>query len=133
MVMSMSESVHNAANYLKNFDIYEQGMMNVTTSPEFVAWKYMDFLRTTHNDGLFSECVINSLRPSDIYIYIYISLIQIMFCHLKGAKPLSEPTSTGILLTETFVKSLVKFFHSRKCILICRLQNGSNFVLALLC
>ena len=56
------------------------------------------------------------------------SLVQIMACRPVGAKPLSEPMLEYCrfhLWERTSVKSESKFiyFHSRKCISICGLQN----------
>ena len=34
---------------------------------------------------------LNSLRPSDAYMYSIPSLVQLMACRLAGAMPLSEP------------------------------------------
>ena len=63
------------------------------------------------------------------------SLVQMMACRLVGAKPLSEPMLKNCQLDpkeQNSVKIQSKFihFHSRKCIWICRLENGSHFVSA---
>ena len=66
----------------------------------------------------------NSWRPSDAYMHQYNihvpTLLQIMACHLFGAKPLSEPMLPYCQLDpkeHISVKLYLKFksFHSRKC------------------
>ena len=59
------------------------------------------------------------------------ALFQIMACRLDGAKPLSEPMLTYCqwdpkehISRKFYLK--FKCFHSRKCIWICRLRNGSH-------
>ena len=61
------------------------------------------------------------------------SLLQIMACHLIGAKPLSETTLPYCQLhpkehisTKFYLK--LKSFHSWKCIWTCRQWNGGHFV-----
>ena len=61
------------------------------------------------------------------------ALVQIMACRLDGTKPLSEPMVTYCQLEpkeHISMKFYLKFiyFHSRKCIWTCCLQNGSHFV-----
>ena len=78
--------------------------------------------------------LINSLRLSDTYMYMRHqprpSLVQIMACHLFGAKPLSEPMLYYCQLDsleQTSVKLYSKFkhFHSRKCIWKCCLEMSA--------
>ena len=62
-----------------------------------------------------------------------LALVQIMACHLDGAKPLSEPMLAYSWLDpkeHILIKFYLKFkyFHSRKCVWICRLRNGGHFV-----
>ena len=80
---------------------------------------------------------VNSLRPSDAYMRHQPrpSLVQMMACHLIGAKPLSEPMLYYCQLDpqeQTSVKlySKFKYFHSGKCIWKCYLENVSHFVSA---
>ena len=61
------------------------------------------------------------------------ALVQIMACHLFGAKPLSKPFLGYCQLypkEQTSVKFLLKYetFHSRKYIWKYRLRNGGHFV-----
>ena len=75
---------------------------------------------------------VNSLRPSDILMHQYImpALVQIMACHLFGAKPLSEPMLPYYQLDPKEHISLIfylkfKCFHSRKCTWKC-CQNDDH-------
>ena len=56
------------------------------------------------------------------------SLVQIMACHLFGAKPLSEPTMTSCQLHPSHISMkfylVFKSFHSRKCIWKFHLWNA---------
>ena len=77
---------------------------------------------------------LNSLRPRDTYMRQYNTptLVQIMACRLIGAKPLSEtmlPYCQQDSKEHISVKFYLKFksFHSRKCIIQCRLRNGGHF------
>ena len=82
------------------------------------------------------KCVNFQLNsPSVTYMcqWIRSALVQIMACHLFAAKPLSEPTQTYCQLEpKEHISMRVylkwKYFHSRKCVWICRLRNGSHFV-----
>ena len=61
-----------------------------------------------------------------------------MACRLVGVKPLSEPLLEYCWLdpleqTLTKCQSEFIYFHSRKSISKCRLQNGGHFVLASMC
>ena len=61
------------------------------------------------------------------------ALDQIMACRLDGTKPLSEPMLTYCQLDPKEHISMkfylkFKYFHMRKCIWTCDLQNGSHFV-----
>ena len=56
-----------------------------------------------------------------------------MACRRIGAKPLSKPMLTYCQLDPKEHISMkfnlkFKYFHSRKCVWTCRLQNGSHFV-----
>ena len=74
---------------------------------------------------------INSSSRSAAYMHqgTESALVQEMACRLLGPKSLSEP-----MLTYCQLQPSVKFeskyerFHSQKCILICRLQNGGHIV-----
>ena len=60
------------------------------------------------------------------------ALVQIMACCLNGAKPLSEPVLTYCQLDPKEYISMsfylkFKYFHLRKCVSTCRLQNGGHF------
>ena len=66
------------------------------------------------------------------------SLVQIIACHLFGAKPLSEPMLAYCQLDPKEHVSIkfclkIKSFHSEKCIWKCCLQYGSHVVTASLC
>ena len=63
------------------------------------------------------------------------ALVQVMACHLFGAKLLPEPILTYCQLdpkekeqTSVKFKSKYKKFNPRKCIWKCRLRNGGHFV-----
>ena len=66
------------------------------------------------------------------------ALFRVMACRLFGTKPLPEPI-LAYCQSDTWEQISVKFqsefyhFHSRKCILSCRLENGSHFVQASIC
>ena len=71
--------------------------------------------------------VRNSYLPSAACMHQWIgsALVQIMACRLDGARQLSE-----LMLTYYSMKFYLKlkYFHSRKCAWIRRLQNGGRFV-----
>ena len=77
----------------------------------------------------------NSSPPSATYMRQWTgsSLLQVMVCCLFGAKPLPEPMLAYCQFDSLECIS-VEFewefyhFHSRKCIWIYRLQNGSHLV-----
>ena len=62
------------------------------------------------------------------------TLIQIVACHLLGAKPLPEPTLT-YCQEHISMKLYLKFksFYLRKCVWKCCLQNVSHFIQTLMC
>ena len=75
---------------------------------------------------------INSSLPNGAYMWQWIQqvLVQVMACHLLGAKPLPEPMLTYCQLdpleqTSVNFKSKYEVFHSWKCIWKCRLRNGA--------
>ena len=77
---------------------------------------------------------LNSSPPSAAYMCKWTGsvLVQIMVCRLNGAKPLSEPVLTYCQLNPKEHISMefyleFKYFHWRKCIWTCHLQNGSHF------
>ena len=68
--------------------------------------------------------------------WIVSALVEIMACRLDGAKPLPEVILTYNKLDpkehismKSYLK--LKYCHSRKCIWICRLENGGHFFLGL--
>ena len=84
--------------------------------------------------------IVNSLRPSDAYMHPQTtsSLVQIMACHLFGAKPLSELMMVYCQLDPKEPISMkfylkIKSFQSTKYMWKCCLQNGSHFMLASMC
>ena len=69
-----------------------------------------------------SSIKINSLRSSDACMRR--SLVQIMACHLVGAKPLSEPMLGYYQLDpkeQTSVKSQSKFKHFQQKSVVCEM------------
>ena len=73
---------------------------------------------------------LNPLRPTDAYIRHQTrqSLVQIIACRLFGAKLSSEPMLDSCQLDHkehysVKFQSKVEYFHSRKCVLECRLQK----------
>ena len=94
----------------------------------------------TYHENMFANYTFNSLRPIDAYMRRQHrpSLVQIMFCRLFGAKPLSEPMLTFWQLDpweETSVKfqSKFKYFHSRKGMWKYFLPHSAHFVSASMC
>ena len=82
---------------------------------------------------------LNSLRLSNAYMRQESKppLVQIMACHLDGAKPLFEPLMVyckivplGINFNEIWI-GIIRF-HSGKCIWKCRLWNGIHFFFGLI-
>ena len=74
---------------------------------------------------------INSLRPSDAYMR-KLTITGSDNGLSPGGRQAIIWTNDGILLIGPSVKSWTKFiyFHSRKCIWKCRLDNGVHFVSA---
>ena len=79
------------------------------------------------------ESLFNSSPPSAAFMrqWTRSAFVQIMTCHLIGAKPLSERMQPHCQLDPTeqaYVKfeSKYKTFHSWKCIWRCRLRNGGH-------
>ena len=106
-----------------------------------VLWHQGISTRAYHHQIYYQESPhVNSLRPGDAYMHRQPTtwLVQIMACHLFGAKPLSEPT-LGYCHLDTWEQTSVKFnskfkhFHSRKCIWKCCLENGGHFVSVSMC
>ena len=88
---------------------------------------------------LWLKILFNLLRPSEVYVWQQTepSLVQVVACHLFGAKPVSEPMMIYCQLNpkECISMKYLKFksFHSRKCIGKYHVWNGSHFVLASMC
>ena len=85
-----------------------------------------------HNFTLFK---FNSSPPSATYMcqWIGLALVQIMACHLFGAKSLSKPVLCYCQLDhwrQTSVKfeSKSKTLHSWNCIWKCHLRNRGHFI-----
>ena len=87
--------------------------------------------------GPLASEVVNLLKPSDEYMHQQTKpwLVEMMACCLVSTKPLYKPQLAYHQLEQTSVKfeSKFKYFHSRKCISNCHLQNGSQFLLASIC
>ena len=84
---------------------------------------------------LFNLQYMNSSPASATYMCQWNGsvLAKIMACCPDGAKPLSEPMLTYCQFKPKEYISMkfcwkFKYFHSRKCIWTCHLQNGSHFV-----
>ena len=97
-------------------------------------WTYNAFISRVH--GALLKYSINSSPPNAAHMrqWIASALVQIMACRLFGAKPLSKPM-LGYCQIWTLmdniqwnIKSIKKYFHSRKCITKYRLWNGGHFV-----
>ena len=92
---------------------------------------------------LFRPQYFNSLRPCDIYIYIYASVQHTNITSDDGLAPVWCQaiiwTNAAILSIRhqgthfSEILSIVKSFHSKKCTWKCHLRNGSHFVLFSVC
>ena len=102
------------------------------------VWKYNHDNVWTHIRHpisiLMVNCLVNSCPPSAAYIrqWTRSALVQIMACHLFGAKPLTEPI-LGYYQEGFWEQISVKFklefyhFHFKKCIWSCRLPKWRPF------
>ena len=73
---------------------------------------------------------LKSSPPSAAYMRQWIgpALVQIMACHLFGAKPLSEPIEPLWTKFSEILIEIHTFFHLRRCMWKNRLRNDVHFV-----
>ena len=105
--MSQDTAGYIADNFLQN-----------TQNRHPIAYPWATQYAISHfNSSRLNEYIREYTRPS---------LVQIMACHLIGAKPYCSSDHCE----HTSVKSKSKYnnFYTRKCIWKCSLQNGSHFV-----
>ena len=111
---------------LKSENIYSYIYSSHIHSRNCISINQPSLLLLTHGDRVMCICI------SDL------SLLQIMACHLVGAKPLSEPMLKKLLmglLGINFSEILIKIntFSFRKKHLKYHLRNGRHFVSASMC
>ena len=102
-------------------------------------WYILSFFHKTVLNKFINLCCSYYLTHLPLVLHICICksgqhwLVQIMACHLFGAKPLSKPI-VGYCQLEPLQQTSVKFsskckaFHSWKCISKYHLWNGGHFV-----